>query len=168
MRVAPRTTHLPTRWLEPWYLAYALLGLAVAGAVPILLPLLVSRLGSAEDVGLVMAAISLGGLLAPLWGSLADRYRLHRALLTGGLLLTAGGLAALPFAPLRAAWLGLALENEGAGMGLLNATSALAGVFGAALGGWVAARWGYHAALWLAVGGLTLGLCLALTVRPKP
>ncbi len=109
MRGALHTAHLPTHWVEPWYLAYALLGMSVAGAVPILLPLLVSRLGSAADVGLVMAAISLGGLLAPLWGGLADRYRLHRGLLTGGLLLTAGGLAALPFAPLRAAWLGLAL-----------------------------------------------------------
>jgi len=59
-------------------------------------------------------------------------------------------------------------DHEGAGMGLLHATTALAGVCGATLGGWLAARWGYHAALGLAVAGLTLGLCLSLTIRPKP
>jgi len=40
MRVALRSPHLPTRWVEPWYMAYALLGIAVTGAAPILLPLL--------------------------------------------------------------------------------------------------------------------------------
>jgi len=40
MRVALRAPHLPTRWVEPWYMAYALLGIAVTGAAPILLPLL--------------------------------------------------------------------------------------------------------------------------------
>jgi MFS family permease len=67
--------------VEPWYWAYALLGLTAAGVTPILLPLAVSRMGSAADIGLVMAAISLGGMLAPLWGRLADQYRLHRLLL---------------------------------------------------------------------------------------
>jgi hypothetical protein len=42
------------------------------------------------------------------------------------------------------------------------------GVCGAALGGWLATHWGYHAALGLAVAGLTLGLSLSLTVRSKP
>ena len=51
-------------------------------------------------------------------------------------------------------------------MGLFNATSALAGVTGAALGGWVAERWGYHIALGLPVVSSALGLLLALTVRP--
>jgi MFS family permease len=60
----------------------------------------------------------------------------------------------------------LSPHNEGEGMGLLNAVTALAGVLGAALGGWLAARWGYNAASGLAVAGLTVGLCLSLTVRP--
>jgi MFS family permease len=97
------------RWVEPWFLAYALLGATVAGLVPILLPLTVSRAGGAAVIGLVMAAVSLGGLTAPLWGRLADRHRLHRWLLAGGLLLTGVGLAAFPFTTRPAAWLGLAL-----------------------------------------------------------
>ncbi len=96
-------------WVEPWYLAYALLGTTVAGLVPVLLPLRVSRASGMAQVGLVMAAVSLGGLTAPLWGSLADRYRLHRWLLTGGLAVTAAGLAAVAFTTGPIAWTGLAL-----------------------------------------------------------
>jgi MFS family permease len=105
-------TQRPRPWhdrVESWYLAYALLGATVAGLVPMLLPLTVSRLGGTTQVGLVMAAANLGGLTAPLWGGLADRYRLHRWLLTGGLAVTAAGLAAFAFTTEPIAWLGLAL-----------------------------------------------------------
>jgi MFS family permease len=105
----PATAHHWQQWVEPWYLAYALLGAAAAGLVPILLPLAVSQAGSASSAGLVMAAFSLGGLTAPVWGGLADRYRLHRWLLAGGLLVAGIGLAAFAFATSLAAWVGLAL-----------------------------------------------------------
>ena len=83
------------QWIEPWYLVYALLGAIAAGLIPVLLPLIASHGGSAAQVGLVVAAVSLGGLTAPAWGSLADRYRLHRWLLVGGLLAMAASLAAI-------------------------------------------------------------------------
>jgi DHA1 family tetracycline resistance protein-like MFS transporter len=104
------------QWIEPWYLVYAALGAMVAGLVPVLLPLLiVSRAGSAAQVGLVMAAVNLGGLTAPAWGSLADRFRLHRWLLTGGLVIIALGLAGFSLTTQPAAWLGLAfLQGIGA------------------------------------------------------
>ena len=97
------------KWIEPWYVAYALLGATAAGLIPILLPVVASRTGRASDVGLVMAAINLGGVTAPVWGSLADRYRLHRWLLAGGLLTVTVGLAAFPFTLALMARLGLAL-----------------------------------------------------------
>ncbi len=102
------------KWVEPWYLAYALLGATMAGIAPILLPLAVSRSGDIAAVGWVMAAFNLGGLVAPLWGNLADRYHLHRWLMLGGLLTTALALAAFPFATSLTAWLVLALA-QGAG-----------------------------------------------------
>jgi MFS family permease len=98
------------RWVEPWYLSYAILGCAMGGMFPILIPLLaLKRFSSACHVGLVMAAFNLGGLMAPMWGSVADRYGIHRRLLTGGLIITAITLAALSFTNTFPIWLGLAL-----------------------------------------------------------
>lgn len=101
------------RWIESWYISYALLGAAIAGLAPILLPLMVIRIGGAAEVGFVMAAFSLGGLTAPLWGNLADRYRLHRWLLTLGLAVAAVGLAIFPFTSILTVWLGLAIFQGG-------------------------------------------------------
>jgi predicted MFS family arabinose efflux permease len=58
--------------------------------------------------------------------------------------------------------------GEGTGIGMLNATSAIAGMLGAMAGGWLAVHWGYHAVLGLAVSGLTAGLALACRIRPDP
>ncbi len=96
-------------WIEPWYLAYAFQGASVAGLIPILIPLVVNQGGSVAQVGLVMAGVNFGGLAAPLWGTLADRFRLHRWLLVGGLFLTVIGLALFPFVRGSGPWLLLAL-----------------------------------------------------------
>ncbi len=50
--------------------------------------------------------------------------------------------------------------GEGSGIGIFNAATAMAGVIGAAAGGWAAGRWGYRAALELAAGCSLLGLTL--------
>jgi MFS family permease len=98
------------RWVEPWYLSYAILGCTMGGMFPIMIPLLaMKRFSSASHVGLIMAAFNLGGLVAPIWGSVADRYGIHRRLLSGGLAITAIALAALSFANSFPFWLGLAL-----------------------------------------------------------
>jgi MFS family permease len=96
--------------MEPWYLSYAILGCTIGGMFPILIPLLAfKRFGSACHVGLVMAAFNLGGLLAPIFGSVSDRFSIHRELLVGGLIITAIALAALSFTNTFSLWLGLAL-----------------------------------------------------------
>ena len=48
------------QWIEPWYLVYALIGIVVAGLIPVLIPLIVSRSGNIGQVGLVVAGVSLG------------------------------------------------------------------------------------------------------------
>ena len=118
-----RVKHLKetwSRWVEPWYVAYGLLGATVGGLVPILIPLAVGRAGDAMDIGLVMAAFHLGGLAAPLWGGLADRYGGQRGLAIGGLLVTAIALAAFPWTMTPAAWIGLAVLG---GLGGATATT---------------------------------------------
>jgi DHA1 family tetracycline resistance protein-like MFS transporter len=97
------------KWIEPWYLVYAMLGITIAGLIPVLLPLRVGQTGNPAQVGWVMAAVSLGGLSAPLWGALTDRYHLHRWVLIIGLFLTATGLTAFAFSSQPAIWFGLAL-----------------------------------------------------------
>jgi MFS transporter, DHA1 family, tetracycline resistance protein len=95
--------------IEAWYISYALLGAAAAGVIPILLPLNIAPAAGPTQVGLIMAAFSLGGLTAPLWGRLADRRRLHRPLLAGGLIGLAVGAAAIPEAHSLATLLALSL-----------------------------------------------------------
>jgi hypothetical protein len=51
------------RWIELWYLAYALLGASAAGLVPILLLLAVHEGSGTAYVGWVMA-FTFGGLTA--------------------------------------------------------------------------------------------------------
>jgi MFS family permease len=71
----------------------------MGGMFPILIPLLaLERFSTPGHVGLVMAAFNLGGLMAPLFGGVADRYQIHRNLLSFGLLITATALAVLSFA----------------------------------------------------------------------
>lgn len=97
------------KWIEPWYLVYAILGAAIAGLIPVLLPLRVGQAGTPSQVGWVMAAVSLGGLSAPLWGILTDRTHLHRWVLITGLFLTTIGLTAFSFTGQPTLWFGLAL-----------------------------------------------------------
>ncbi|MGD8890244.1 MAG: MFS transporter [Desulfobacterales bacterium] len=98
------------RLVEPWYLSYAILGCTMGGMFPILIPLLaLKRFSSRWHVGLVMSAFNLGGLMAPIWGSVADRYGIHRGLLSSGLIITAIALAALSYTSTFSFWLGLAL-----------------------------------------------------------
>jgi MFS family permease len=67
------------RLIEPWFAPFALVNGAALGLTPILLPEAASHDGIGH-VGLVMGAFNLGAFAAPVVGSVADRYRAHRAL----------------------------------------------------------------------------------------
>jgi DHA1 family tetracycline resistance protein-like MFS transporter len=110
---------------EPWYLSCLFLSVAFGGIAPMLLPLRVI-LGedSPAHVGLVMAAIGLGGLTSAAWGDLADRFDCHRQLFVGGLLVAVAALALFPVAPSVEGWIGLGLLL-GAGAAATNTIATL-------------------------------------------
>jgi MFS family permease len=80
------------RWIEPWYVAYAILGALASGSAVILIPLAVmSRGGSAAQIGAAIAAQNIGALFAPFWGWASDRFKDYRPIFFGGFLLIGGG-----------------------------------------------------------------------------
>jgi DHA1 family tetracycline resistance protein-like MFS transporter len=80
------------RWIEPWYVAYAILGALASGSAVILIPLaVISRGGSATQIGAAIAAQNVGALFAPFWGWLSDRFKDYRPIFFGGFLLIGAG-----------------------------------------------------------------------------
>ena len=59
----------------------------------------------------------------------------------------------------------LSPKNEGEGMGLFSAVTALSGVIGAALGGWAANLWGYVAIPMMGIIGVGAGFIVLILTR---
>lgn len=115
MALLREALHAPRRYIEPWYLAYLLLGAVTAGLVPVLLPLMVIAVSHGiGTVAYVMGAFNLGLLTSPLWGLLAERGRLYRPVFFGGFAAVLGALAALPVVTGTGPWM-LAAALAGAG-----------------------------------------------------
>jgi MFS family permease len=94
-------------WIEPWFLAYACLGVVQGGMLPLLLPL---SAGGTAHAGTIVGVMNLAGLTAPFWGHLADRRRLHRQVLLAGMLMVLVPLLLMPAVlalPLKAALAGV-------------------------------------------------------------
>ena len=79
------------RWIEPWYIAYAILGV-LSGAAAILIPLAIANAGgSATQIGAAIAALNVGALFARFWGWISDRSKSYRSIFFSGFLLIADG-----------------------------------------------------------------------------
>jgi len=150
-------------------------------------------IGTASSSLAFGAAAALGLLLYAPAGRWSDR-RSPRLVVQMGLVLRLAAIAAmlavmvvhrlewlslLAFAVIVIAWSLLSVSStglvarispvgEGSGLGVFNAATAVAGVIGAAVGGWVAGRWGYRAALELATAGSLLGLILTFVRSRSP
>lgn len=108
---------------EPWYWGYAFQGAVVLGTAPILLPLIADKAGGAAQAGQVVAAFYLGQLLAPMFGTLADRTKRYVAVYLSGYVLLALGLGLFPATHGLGFWLGLAFL-QGAGSAATNTVAA--------------------------------------------
>jgi MFS family permease len=148
-------------WIEPWFVAYACLGIVQGGMLPLLLPL---SAGGSTHAGTIVGVMNLAGLTAPFWGHLADRRRLHRQVLLAGMLASLVALLLMPAhlaLPLKAVLagilgLGFAAANTVANMfivevrpreewdariGALQALSGLGQVVGLLLAGFIGGRY---------------------------
>ena len=164
-------------WIEPWFLAYACLGIVQGGMLPVLLPL---SAGGATHAGTIVGVMNLAGLTAPFWGHLADQRRLHRQVLVAGILAALAALVLMPMRldlPLKAALaailgLGFAAANTVANMfivevwpreewdariGALQAISGLGQVVGLLLAGFIGGRY-----------ALAFGVAAALVASAVP
>jgi MFS family permease len=164
-------------WIEPWFLAYACLGVVQGGMLPLLLPL---SAGGSTHAGTIVGVMNLAGLTAPFWGHLADRRRLHRQILLAGMLAALVALVLMPeplSLPLKAALaailgLGFAAANTVANMfivelrppeewdariGALQAFSGLGQVVGLLLAGFIGGRY-----------ALAYGIAAALVAAAVP
>lgn len=112
------------RPVETWEIGCALFAAATAGLAPILIPLGIGRSHGAQHVGLVVAAMPLGLLTSPLWGSLADRTRAHRLLFAIGTLLSGGALSLFGLTRSLSIWIGLGFA-VGLGMAACNTIAIL-------------------------------------------
>ena len=164
-------------WIEPWFLAYACLGIVQGGMLPVLLPL---SAGGSAHAGMIVGVMNLAGLTSPIWGRLADRRRIHRQTLLAGMLATLVALVLMPAPvglPLKAALagilgLGFAAANTVANMfivevwpreeweariGALQAISGLGQVVGLLLAGFIGGRY-----------ALAFGVAAALVASALP
>jgi MFS family permease len=80
-------------WIEPWFLAYACLGVVQGGMLPLLLPL---SSETSMEAGTIVGVMNLAGLTSPFWGHLADRKRLHHRVLLAGMLCSLVALVVMP------------------------------------------------------------------------
>ena len=112
-------------WIEPWYLAYAILGALASGLAVILIPLVVTNSGgSSTQLGAAIAALNVGALFAPIWGWAADRSLAYRAIFFGGFLLIAAGFLGFTVTHGFGAWL-LSAFLVGFGIGASNTVASL-------------------------------------------
>ena len=164
-------------WIEPWFLAYACLGVVQGGMLPVLLPL---SAGGSTYAGVIVGVMNLAGLTAPVWGHLADQRRLHRQVLLAGMLAALVALLLMPTQlnlPLKAAFaavlgVGFAAANTVANMfivevrppdewddriGALQALSGIGQVLGLLLAGLIGGRY-----------ALAYGVAAALVAASAP
>ncbi len=119
-------TRQARRWIEPWYIAYAILGALVSGVAVILVPIIiVDNGGTATQIGTAIAMQNFGMLFAPFWGWLSDRFKDYRTVFFGGFILLSAGFALFALVQGPLAWhLAAFLIGFGAG-----ASNTVAGLF---------------------------------------
>ena len=71
---------------EAWFLSQGFVGFVNAGGAAFLVaPMILSQGGTPADAGMVVGLLPFVALLSPIFGGMADRYRIHREMVLVGL-----------------------------------------------------------------------------------
>ncbi len=121
---AEELTPLALARRQTWYPAYGILG-ALTSLAAILLPITMAdaRLPPSH-IGMVMSSLSVGVLLSPLWGRLADRTRAYRAIFSVGFILVGLSFAAFCVTRSPLVWALVALL-QGVGVAAVSTVASL-------------------------------------------
>lgn len=149
---------------EPWFLGYLFQGAVILGVAPILIPIIVGKVASASDVGLVVGAFYLGQVFSPIIGKLADATRRFGLFFLGGFILIGAGCAGFVYFESTSGWL-ICAALQGVGAGMTNTTA-----FSYIVEFRPRAEWDGHLG-WLQTfygTGQAIGLLLAAILQAEP
>ncbi len=114
---------------EAWFLSQGVVGFINAGGAAFLVaPLIVSQGGSPADAGMVVGLLPFVALLSPVFGNLADRFRIHREMVLTGLVALVLASITLAFAEQDLTYIvGALLFGTGGGLIIVANLGMLAG-----------------------------------------
>ena len=114
---------------EAWFLSQGFVGFVYAGGAAFLVaPMILSQGGTPADAGMVMGLLPFVALLSPVFGGVADRFRIHRELVLVGLASLALASIVMSFAEQELTYVvGALLFGTGGGLIIVSNLSMLAG-----------------------------------------
>lgn len=114
---------------EAWFLSQGFVGFVYAGGAAFLVaPMILSQGGTAADAGMVMGLLPFVALLSPVFGGVADRFRIHRELVLVGLVSLVLASIVMSFAEQELTYVvGALLFGTGGGLIIVSNLSMLAG-----------------------------------------
>ena len=114
---------------EAWFLSQGVVGFVNAGGAAFLVaPMILSQGGSPADAGMVVGLLPFVALLSPIFGGMADRFRIHREMVLGGLVALILASITMSFAEQELTYVvGALLFGTGGGLIIVANLSMLAG-----------------------------------------
>jgi MFS family permease len=114
---------------EAWFLSQGIVGFVNAGgAAFVVAPMIISQGGSPADAGMIVGLLPFVALLSPVFGNLADRFRVHREMVLAGLFALVLASITMSFAEQDLTYIvGALLFGTGGGLVIVSNLGMLAG-----------------------------------------
>ncbi|MGI9645080.1 MAG: MFS transporter, partial [Ilumatobacteraceae bacterium] len=114
---------------ESWFLGQGIVGFVNAGGAAFLVaPMIIEQGGSPADAGMIVGLLPFVALLSPIFGNLADRFRIHREMVLAGLVALVLASITMSFAEQELTYIvGALLFGTGGGLIIVANLGMLAG-----------------------------------------